>query len=223
VITRLPPPKTGGRGRITLPRTATTIIAAVTALFSLGILLLNRVELAASLMGFIPARLSGDFNLSPAIPALLTPLTATIVHGSIFHLAANLLVLVWCGRAVERVIGAGPTAVLYLVGAHVAAAAQFLVGPHSMVPMIGASGAISAFVGAFALTYGRPKQLVKAQWLNRALNTVWLLVAWVILQLMVSYLLGQEGMMLATPAHVGGFFAGVALHRPLLLWRYRNA
>lgn len=223
MITRLPPPKTGGRGRITLPRTATTIIAAVTALFSLGILLLGKVNLAASLMGFLPARLTGDFTLSPAIPALLTPLTATTVHGSLLHLATNLLVLVWCGRAVERVIGAGPTAVLYLVGAYVAAAAQYLVDPHSLVPMIGASGAISAFVGAFALTYGRPKQLVNAQWLNRALNIVWLLAAWVILQLMMAYLLGQQGLMLATPAHVGGFFAGVALHRPLLMWRYRNA
>ncbi|HMI41622.1 MAG TPA: rhomboid family intramembrane serine protease [Sphingomicrobium sp.] len=221
--TRLPPPKTGGRGRITLPRTATTIIASVTALFSLGILLSNRIDLAAGLMGFIPARLSGDFTMSPAIPAALTPLTATIVHGGLLHLATNLLVLVWCGRAVERVVGAGPTVVLYLVGAYAAAAAQYVVEPHSLVPMIGASGAISAFVGAFALTYGRPKQLVNAQWLNRALNIVWLLVAWVILQLMVAYLLGQQGLMLATPAHVGGFFAGVALHRPLLLWRYRNA
>ena len=221
--TRLPPSNNSGIGRLTMPRTATTIIASVTALFSLGILLLNRIDLAASLMGFIPARLSGDFTLSPAIPTALTPLTATIVHGGVLHLAMNLLVLVWCGRAVERIIGAGPTVLLYLVGAFVAAGAQYLVDPHSLVPMIGASGAISSLIGAFALTYGRPKSLVRSPWLNRVLNIVWLLAAWIILQLMVAYLLGQQGMLLATPAHVGGFLAGLALHRPLLLWRYRKA
>jgi len=206
-----------------LPRTATTIIASVTALFSLGILLFNGLDRAATLMGFIPARLSGALTLSPAVPAFLTPLSATIVHGSVLHLAMNLILLVWCGRAVERIIGAGPTVLLYLVGAYVAAAAQYLVDPNSLVPMIGASGAISALVGAFAVTYGRPKPLVKSVLLNRWLNVAWLLAAWIVLQLMVGFILGQQGMLLATPAHIGGFLAGLALHRPLLMWRYRNA
>ena len=222
MTSRLPPSRNRGQG-LTLPRTATTIIAAVTAFFSLGILLFNRVELAASLMGFVPARLSGDFNLTPAIPAFLTPLSATIVHGNLLHLAMNLILLVWCGRAVERIIGAGSTIVLYLAGALFAAAAQFLVDPHSLVPMIGASGAISALIGAFALTYGRPKPLVKSLVLNRWLNVAWLLAAWVILQWMMGYLMGQQGVLLATPAHIGGFLAGLALIRPLLLWRYRKA
>ena len=221
--TRLPPNNSSGQGRLTLPRTATTIIAGLTALFSLGIMLLNRVDLAAAILGFVPARLSGAFNLSPAMPAWLTPLSATIVHGSVLHLAMNLIILVWCGRAVERIIGGGPTAVLYLAGAVVAAAAQYLVDPHSLVPMIGASGAISAIIGAFALTYGRPKPLVKSMLLNRWLNVAWLLAAWIVLQLMVAFLLGQQGMLLATPAHIGGFVAGLALIRPLLLWRYRKA
>lgn len=213
----------GGRGRITLPRTASTIIASVTALFSLGILLLGGLDRAATLMGFIPARLSGALTLSPAMPAVLTPLSATIVHGSVLHLAMNLILLVWCGRAVERILGAGPTVLLYLVGAFVAAAAQFIVGPNSLVPMIGASGAISAVIGAFALTFGRQKPLVKSPSLNRALNVAWLLAAWVVLQLMVGFILGLQGTLLATAAHIGGFLAGLALHRPLLMWRYRNA
>jgi membrane associated rhomboid family serine protease len=221
VSARLPPSKNSGR--IIFPRTATTIIASITALFSLGILLLGGVERAATLMGFIPARLSGALTLSPAVPAVLTPLSATIVHGSVLHLAMNLILLVWCGKAVERIVGAGSTVLLYLVGAFVAAGAQYLVDPHSLVPMIGASGAISALIGAFALTYGRPKALVKSPWLNRALNLAWLLAAWIVLQLMVAFLLGQQGLLLATPAHVGGFLAGLALHRPLLLWRYRHA
>ena len=218
---RLPPNRSSGQG-LTLPRTATTIIAGVTALFSLGILLFG-VDRAAMVMGFIPARLSGDLALSPAIPALLTPFSSAIVHGSVLHLAMNLILLVWCGRAVERIIGAGATVLLYLAGAIAAAAAQYLVDPHSLVPMVGASGAISALIGGFALTFGRQKPLVKSVLLNRWLNVAWLLAAWVVLQWMMAFLGGQQGVLLATPAHIGGFLAGLALIRPLLLWKYRKA
>lgn len=219
---RLPPNRSSGQG-LALPRTATAIIAVVTAFFSIGILLFGGVERAAVLMGFIPARLSGAVALSPAVPAFLTPLSATIVHGGWFHLAMNLILLVWCGRAVERIIGAGPIVVLYLVGAIVSAAAQFLVDPTSLAPMFGASGAISAVIGAFALTFGRQKPLVKSVAINRWLNVAWLLAAWVILQWMTGFLMGQQGVLLATAAYVGGFIAGLALIKPLLLWRYRKA
>ena len=58
---------------------------------------------------------------------------------------------------------------------------------------------------------------------NRWINVAWLLVAWVVLQLMVGWLAGGQGYLLATPAHIGGFVAGLLLQRPLLLWRYRKA
>ena len=221
--TRLPPNGQAGQGRLTLPRTAISIIASVTALFTLGIFLLGAVNNAAILLGFIPARLSGALSVSPAVPAFLTPLSATLVHGNFLHLATNLIMLVWCGRAVERIIGPAATVLIYVIGAFAAAGAQFLVGPNSLAPMIGASGAISALIGAFALTYGRPKPLVKSPVLNRWLNVAWLLAAWIVLQLMMAFMLGQQGMLLATPAHIGGFIAGLALIRPLLLWRYRKA
>ena len=176
-------------------------------------------------MGFIPARLSGDFNLSPAVPAGLTPLSATIVHGGVLHLAMNLLMLVWCGRAVERVIGAGPTVVLYLVGAYVAAAAQYLVDPHSLVPMIGASGAISALIGAFALTYRPPEAAGEVACRSTAaLNVAWLLAAWVVLQLMVGLSAWPAGHAARHP----GAYRRFRRRRwrcigRLLLWRYRKA
>lgn len=202
---------------------ATGAIAAATVIVSLLIFLLAATTNAAVLMGFVPARFGGTLAVSPAVPALLTPLSATLVHGSLLHLAGNLLMLMWCGLAVERVLGAGPTILLYAVGAYVAAAAQFLVAPHSVDPMIGASGAISALIGAYALSYGQHKQIVKGRALNRWLNGAWLLVAWVMIQVGFGYVMGQQGMLLATPAHIGGFIAGVAMQRPLLLWRYRKA
>ena len=52
---------------------------------------------------------------------------------------------------------------------------------------------------------------------------MWLLAAWIVMQMMVGWLAGGQGVMLAIPAHVGGFVAGLLLQRPLLLWRYRAA
>jgi len=206
-----------------VPKTATVIITIVTAACWLLAELLGAQNRADVIMGVIPARLSGLVQVSPAVPAWLTPLTATLVHGNFLHLALNLLMLVWCGTQVERILGGGPTLLVYAVGAYTAAIAQWLVAPLSPTPMIGASGAISAVIGAFALSFGQQKKIVKSASLNRSLNALWLLAAWIVLQIMTGVLGGLQGFMLATPAHIGGFIAGLLLQRPLLLWRYRNA
>ena len=206
-----------------IPRTATVAIAAVTALLWLVAVLLQATDNAAVLMGFVPARFSGEVDLWPAVPALLTPLSATLVHGGFLHLAFNLLMLLWCGSAVERVLGRNALLLLYVAGAYVAAIAQWAVEPGSMIPMIGASGAVSAVIGAFALSFGQSKRIVRSVRLNRLLNALWLLAAWVVLQLLVGFAAGVQGVLLATPAHVGGFLAGLLMQRPLLLWRYRGA
>ena len=49
------------------------------------------------------------------------------------------------------------------------------------------------------------------------------MAAWIAIQVGFGYLMGAQGTLLATPAHIGGFLAGVLLQRPLLLWRYRSA
>jgi membrane associated rhomboid family serine protease len=206
-----------------IPRTATIIISIVTAACWLLTELLGASDRADIVFGVIPARLSGLLQVSPAAPAWLTPITATLVHGNFLHVALNLLMLVWCGTQVERILGSGPMLLLYAVGAYTAAIAQWLVAPLSPTPMIGASGAISAVIGAFALSFGQQKKIVSSPGLNRSLNALWLLAAWIVLQVMTGILGGLQGFMLATPAHIGGFIAGLLLQRPLLLWRYRNA
>lgn len=204
-------------------RTATIVISAITALLWVIVAAMGVDERAAYLMGFIPARLSGIVDISPAVPALLTPLSATLVHAGPLHLALNLMMLVWCGTAVERVIGRGELVLLYIVGAYAAALAQWAVDPASHAPLVGASGAISAVIGAFALSFGRAKPIFRSQRLNRWINALWLLAAWVVMQMMIAWLAGGQGLLLATPAHIGGFVVGLLLQRPLLLWRYRNA
>ena len=204
-------------------RTATNVIAAITALAWAVAAVTGQSEQAQLALGFVPARLSGAAVPWPTVPAFLTPLTATLVHAGLIHLGFNLLVFVWCGAAVERVLGKTGLVVLYLIGAYAAALAQWATDPAGMVPMVGASGAISAVMGAFALSFGRAKAFTGNLRINRWINVVWLMVAWIVLQLMMGWLAGGQGYLLATPAHVGGFAAGLLLQRPLLLWRYRKA
>lgn len=206
-----------------LARSATYVIAGVTALAWVLALLTGLSDQAALAMGFIPLRLSGGSVPWPAVPAVLTPLSATLVHSGMIHLGFNLLIFLWCGAAVERVFGHWGLVLLYVVGAYAAALAQWAVDPAGAVPMIGASGAISAVIGAFALSFGRAKRFTSSFALNRWINAAWLLAAWIALQLMMGWLAGGQGFLLATPAHVGGFAVGLLLQRPLLLWRYRNA
>jgi membrane associated rhomboid family serine protease len=205
-----------------IPRTATNAITVLTAVAFI-VALLFAPDAAALSLGFIPARLSGLAVPWPAVPAILTPLSATLVHSGLVHLGFNLLVFVWCGTQVERVLGKTGLIVLYLIGAYAAALTQYAAQPMGTVPMVGASGAISAVMGAFALSFGRARMLTRSPTLNRWINALWLMVAWVVLQLMMGWLADGQGYLLATPAHVGGFAAGLLLQRPLLLWRYRKA
>ena len=204
-------------------RTATNVLSAVIALAWVLALLSGMDDQIALMLGFIPARLSGVEVPWSAVPALLTPLSATLVHSGPLHIVFNLIVFLWCGAAVELVLVRSNLLILFVVGAYVAAIAQWATDLRAVTPMVGASGAISAIMGAFALSFGRPKPFTKSFTLNRWINIAWLLAAWVVLQLMMSWLMGGQGYLLATPAHIGGFAAGLLLQRPLLLWRYRKA
>ena len=204
-------------------RSATAIIAIVTVAVSAMAILFGGIEWSAVFGGFIPARMTNQLLVPGAVPAVLTPWTSALLHGGWLHLTVNMLVLVFVGAQVERVVGASALIFAYLVGALVACAAQFAVDPGSTVPLVGASGAISALFGLYALFFGRPKQVTKNQKLNRWIHAAWLLATWVVLQWMAGFLAGGEGILLATPAHIVGFVAGMLLQRPLLLWRYRKA
>ena len=201
---------------------ATAIIAILTVAVSI-IAIAGGVNQWAMIAGFIPARVSGVPVLGGALPWWITPFSSALIHGGWAHLIVNMLVLLFAGSMVERVIG-GPGLILsYVLGSLAAALAQYLFDPGSTVPMIGASGAISALFGLYALFFGRPKQFTRNMKLNRWIHVLWLLATWVAVQWMAGVLAGMQGVMLATPAHIGGFVAGVLLQRPLLLWRYRKA
>lgn len=206
-----------------IPRSATLAISAITAVLWLAASIIASPERVAAVLGFIPARFSGLIQVSPAAPTFLTPFTATLAHSGIVHLGFNLLIFIFCGTQVEQVLGKVGLVILYLVGAYASALTQWGVSPHSMTPMIGASGAISAVVGAYALSFGQAKRVTGNFRADRWINVAWLMAAWIVLEVMMGWLGDQQGYLLATPAHIGGFAAGLLLQRPLLLFHYRKA
>lgn len=201
---------------------ATLVITGVTAATYALLSSMGLDETADLLGGFIPARLSG-IPVPNALPVWITPLTATLLHGSLLHLGFNLLMLVFCGKMVEAALGPWGLSLLYFIGAYAAAIAQYLAGPTDLSPMIGASGAVSAIFGGYALLFSQPKLFVDRPVLARTVNLLWLAAAWVAVQYMMGLATTGTDMVIATAAHVGGFIAGLLLTKPLLLARYRKA
>lgn len=214
---------------MTIPEGRTiNLIAAVTVGAFLLALASGREEVVAYAAGFIPERVNGalpaDLGIPFAVPAILTPLTATLVHAGWLHLGFNMLMLLFCGRHVEQVFGRWPLLVLYGIGAYAAAAAQWAVDPGGIVPMVGASGAISALMGTYALLYSRQNVRAIGPLSANAVRILWLAAGWIGLQALIGVAMGMDagGLgQIAVAAHVGGFVAGLLLTRPLLRWRFR--
>jgi len=215
------PPESWAKARLTLA------IAAVTAAAWLIVAVLGRFEWVAIWGGFIPARGLYDQALAPY---WLTPLTATLIHAGLIHLAFNLVILLFCGRQVEWALGPIGLGILYLLGAYAAAGGEYLADPSVTTPMIGASGAISAVLGAYAMLFGKNKVKVASPRLALWLNALWLLAAWIALNVTIG-IIARGGLIPGTgpamkgavAAHIGGFLLGLLLAVPLLLFRYRKA
>ncbi|WP_432767772.1 MAG: rhomboid family intramembrane serine protease [Sphingopyxis sp.] len=172
--------------------------------------------------GFIPARSGSDLILPPGtmVPFALTPLSSALLHGGVLHLVFNMVVLLFVGRQLEGPLGAKAMAVLLLAGAYAGAFAQWLAEPASAVPMIGASGAISALIAVFALIFSRSQAPAIGPIPSHWVRALWLAAAWIALQLLIGFGGGGGFGAIAIWAHVGGFLAGLLLARPLLRWRF---
>src|SRR3546814_14143461 len=88
------------------------------------------------------------------------------------------------GRMVEGVLAAGRLLILYVAGAYAAAFAEYLVSPESTVPVIRASGAVSAVLGAYAIYFGN-RTAPSGRFLSSETRTLsWLATAWIGRQLL---------------------------------------
>ncbi len=170
--------------------------------------------------GAIPCEFTGDgaCQTAPGGPSTwLTPLTSMFMHGSILHIAGNMLFLWIFGNNVEDSMGRVAFVVFYLLGGIAALAAQTLVGTDSAVPTIGASGAVAGVLGGYLLQFPRAR-VVTVIFIIFFFTIVQLpalvfLVIWFAQQALFGYFdLMQptgEGGGVAYFAHIGGFVFGL--------------
>jgi membrane associated rhomboid family serine protease len=126
-------------------------------------------------------------------PIWLTLFTSMFMHGGWLHLAGNMLFLWVFGDNVEHRIGHGLFAVFYLLVGLVATVAQILVNTDSVIPTLGASGAISGVLGAYLVMFPTNRVMV---FLFRAVVPVPAIVAigmWAALQIFAGFAGGLSG------------------------------
>lgn len=174
--------------------------------------------------GVVPAWLTGLAPVVPPpewLPRPLTLITYQFLHGGLWHLGGNMLYLWIFGNNIEDALGPVRFIVFYLLGGVLAALSQVLSGPASMMPMVGASGAIAAVLGAYLALYpaARVVVLIWFFFFVQFIRVPALIVlgVWFLLQV-----LGAGGPGVAWMAHIGGFVAGLLMIRYFLPRRPRR-
>ena len=162
------------------------------------------------------------------MPSWLTPLTSMFMHGGWMHLIGNMWFLWIFGNNVEDSMGHGRFLLFYLLCGFSAAAVQTVADPASIIPMVGASGAIGGVMGAYVVLYPRV-HVHMLVFLGFFVTTIavpafFMLGYWFVLQLLSGWLSNTAEGGVAFWAHVGGFVAGALLvllfRNPRLLERH---
>ena len=167
--------------------------------------------------GVVPADLTAAFAAGDALSApTVTLVTSQFLHGGWLHVLGNLLFLWIFGNNIEDRFGKVGFLLFYLAGGVVAALTQVVTDPDSTLPMIGASGAIAATLGAYLVLYPRARitSLVFLGFFYQLIDVPALivLVFWFVLQLIDGLAsLGAVDAGVAFFAHIGGFVFGAAI------------
>ena len=203
-------------------------LIAINVLIFAGSMTFGSSEAEALVMrfGVIPDVLvHGNWGLprdgGGALGSWVTPVTSMFLHGGVFHLGFNMLFLHVFGDNVEDVLGRGRFVLFYGVCGLGAVAGQVLVDTNSMVPMIGASGAISGVLAGYMMLFphARIVTLVPIFIFIRIMEIPAgiFIFLWFILQLVLGYLslgiIAEGGSGVAWFAHIGGFLAGLVCIR----------
>jgi membrane associated rhomboid family serine protease len=159
------------------------------------------------------------WGLVPAAFSWVTVFTSMFLHGGILHVAGNMLYLWIFGDNVEDRMGHGRFLVFYLLCGVAAALVQTITQPDSVIPMVGASGAIAGVMGAYFVLYPKSRivTLVPLFFFFQVIEVpailflgIWFLMQFVSgLGSIVSVAAGSTGG-IAFWAHVAGFVAGIS-------------
>lgn len=218
------------------------IVVVLLLLLNVGVfiyqLTLSQLELTRFVYawGVVPAEISRLEDLPPLIdyPVLVTLVTSMFLHGGFLHIAGNMLFLWIFGDNIEDAMGHLRFLIFYLLCGVAGGLAQVMVDRDSLVPMIGASGAISGVMGAYLVLF--PRGMIRVATLFVFIPVIFRVPAvivigfWFVVQALSGYAsLGMSQQVeggTAFFAHIGGFIAGL-----FLVWffadrravRYQNA
>jgi membrane associated rhomboid family serine protease len=206
---------------------ATKAIVIVCALVELAVLFAGAgFDRALALnAGLVPARLTGEvIGLPSALPAPLTLVTHMFLHGGLIHLVMNMVFLAWVGRSIEWVIGPVRLFLLFLLGGIAGGLVQVLATPASIIPVVGASGGVSAVFATYALVFARsdeaPATVLGIRLSGEVVRALRYAALWIGLQLLVAVAFNSGGGPgIAIWAHIGGFVAGLLFGLPWVLRR----
>jgi membrane associated rhomboid family serine protease len=152
---------------------------------------------------FIPARYAAPNAFG--WPALIDPISYQFLHGSLAHLAINMLALLAFGAGVERRIGGARMFAFTMICGVASALTHLVVYPSSIEPVIGASGAISGLFGA----------VLRFRLRGGVRGLLPLVVLWIVMDVVTGVSgMGGDGESIAWIAHIGGFVAGLLLFGP---------
>ncbi|MEJ7623557.1 MAG: rhomboid family intramembrane serine protease [Pyrinomonadaceae bacterium] len=153
------------------------------------------------------------------LPVYFNFLSSMFMHGDIMHIFGNMMFLFVFGDNLENLLGHIRYAAFYIVCGLAAALSQVAMDTSSIIPMLGASGAVSGVLGGYILLY--PRRQVRAI-IFSFLTTVPAFVAlgiWIVLQIVTGYFADPGTGGVAYAAHIGGFIAGLALVKVFALGR----
>ncbi len=194
---------------------AGTELALMTSVCNYGLI-------AGELLGTVPV--GAGFRMSEELACLTDPgpqvlhvFTSMFLHGGWMHLIGNMWFLWLFGNNIEDSMSRPRFLVFYLACGVAAALAQVYAEPDSIIPMVGASGAISGVMGAYLILYPRVRIftfITLGFFFTTVALPAWvMLVYWMALQFLGSFAstVAPEGGGVAYWAHIGGFVAGVVL------------
>jgi membrane associated rhomboid family serine protease len=174
--------------------------------------------------GVVPREYTSGIDLPPRIdyPIWSTLFSSMFLHGGWGHLLGNMLFLWVFGDNVEHRIGHGRFFAFYIATGVAAALAHIYVNENSLIPTVGASGAISGVLGGYLIMFPRNRVYVLTWGGVIAVPALFMLGLWILMQfvngfgsLAVTPETGEDLGGVAYLAHIGGFIAGMIL-APLL-------
>lgn len=172
--------------------------------------------------GLVPARLTGAvIGLDGPIPPWATLFTHQFLHGGFVHLLMNMVFLAWIGRQVEWLLGPARLVLLFLLGGVAGGLLQVFMTPGSVVPVVGASGAISAVFATYALLFAQageaPASVLGMRISGETVRALRYAALWIGLQLLTAVAFNLPGTGgIAIWSHIGGFIAGLIFGLPFV-------